>query len=221
MAFYLFFADVDKLNFTVIPDIGLNALFLFIIWISLTVDMLYRIIPNKRISMGARKHFTCSYSPAPLSAITPKSKKTQKGALLSISSWFLITATVLFLLHQLGLLTPAAVLLIVLAYAVFDLVFILIFCPFQVLFMRNRCCVVCRIYNWDYFMMCIPMILYPSVYSISLILLSLTVLIRWEVAFYTKPNYFTQETNENLQCRRCEDKLCLLRKKYVDNTYTP
>ena len=27
---------------------------------------------------------------------------------------------------------------------------ILFYCPFQMWFLKNRCCVNCRIYNWDY-----------------------------------------------------------------------
>jgi hypothetical protein len=212
-AVILYISDVDKLNFTAVFRMDLYWAFLFVIWVTLVIDMLYRLLPNKRIAMGARKHFFCSYNAAPSDGADTSAlhKKAHKGAFLSAVSWAAVSAAALFILHLLNMLTPAVVVLIMLFYAVLDLVFILFFCPFQVLFMRNGCCSLCRIYNWDYIMMCMPMVLFPGVYSISLFILSLAVLIRWEIALFTKPYYFLRETNENLTCELCEDRLCLIR----------
>ncbi|MDR0310366.1 MAG: hypothetical protein LBJ21_02150, partial [Acidobacteriota bacterium] len=64
-AIYLYFTDREKLDFSVILQQDLlSGLFLWIVWGMLIVEMLYRIFPNKRIAIGARKHFSCSYSAA-------------------------------------------------------------------------------------------------------------------------------------------------------------
>ena len=219
VALFLYFTHSEKLNFPIILQQGFGGIFLWTVWVILVVEMLYRIFPNKSIALGARKHFSCSYSAASAVQIDVMDKTAMrgllnKGALLSFLSWLLSSAAILFALYIFELLTPATVLILLLIYAVLDLAFILFFCPFQALFMRNHCCVTCRIYNWDYFMMCAPMILFPSFYSISLVLLSLAVLLRWEIALRKNPHFFIRRTNKNLRCEFCEDKLCRAAKNY-------
>jgi len=208
-----FFTTYEMLNFTYIFHLGRGGVFLWIIWISLVITMLYRLFPNKLIAMGARKHYSCSFEgvnpgkPAGGNA-PPKPENFNKGAFNSILGWFLITGGVLIALRIAGLLSASAVLIIMLIFSVADLVFIMFFCPFQRLFMHNKCCVVCRIYNWDYFMMCAPLIVFPSFYSLSLALLSLAVVLRWEIAVIKNPHYFTEKYNTNLRCENCGEQLC-------------
>ena len=167
--------------------------------------------------MGSRKHFDCSYRTAShaenasLNMIEAR-KRLHKGALPIALAWIAFNSAVFIALSLPGLLTPPTMMIVVLAYAVSDLVCILFFCPFQSFFMRNRCCVVCRIYNWDYLMMCTPLIIFPSVYSVTLLLFSIAVVVQWEVALHKKTRLFMENTNENLRCTHCEDKMCLLKK---------
>ena len=212
-AFCLFFIDEEKPDFTSIKMQGFSGPFHIIIWLSLAFGMLFRLFPNRRIALGARKHYACSGGMAPVEKIDSESmrkarKSLHKGAFLCGGAWVLFNCAIFFVLFRLGLLIPAVSMLIMLAYAVFDIVCILFFCPFQLFFLRKRCCVTCRIYNWDYLMMCTPMVLFPSVFSMSLLLLSVAVVIRWEIALRRNPQYFMEETNENLRCDRCEDRLC-------------
>ncbi|MCL2227892.1 MAG: hypothetical protein FWB97_09765 [Oscillospiraceae bacterium] len=212
-AIFLHFADTEVLDFTNIFQQRASGLLLWGVWALFFIEMLFRLIPNKRITIGARKHYKCSYKAAPTSRPRGDSPsgRLHGGVAASGLGWFIITAAVIFALHQCGALTAAALFVIMLALAVVDLVFVLFFCPFQVLFMRNRCCADCRIFNWDYFMMCAPLALAPSFYSVSLVAMSLAVLIRWEVAVSMNPHYFMKENNVNLNCEECKDKLCRLR----------
>ena len=199
-------------------QLGIPQAFLWLIWFSLIFGMLFRVIPNKRIALGARKHFVCSYEPAgtdealTASAQVQLRKRMNRGALASLLSWFGITSVVLLVLYLCGMLSPASVLIIALAFGVLDLIFIIFFCPFQKLFMRNTCCTVCRIHNWDYLMMCLPLLLFPSFFSLTLVILALTVVMRWELAFFKNPQLFSQATNRNLRCNSCDDKLCRFKK---------
>jgi hypothetical protein len=210
-AILLYFVDIERIDFLTIFQQGIGGIFLWLVWIMLVIEMLLRIIPNRRIAIGARKHYACSYkavssTETDASNINVKSENINKGALLSAIAWFAVSAAILSTLFFLDMLSPAVVLVYMLMLAVLDLVFILIFCPFRAFFMRNKCCTVCRIYNWDYIMMCAPMILFPSFYSISLVVLSLTVLLRWEIALRKNPQYFISKTNDNLRCETCVDK---------------
>jgi len=216
VALIFYFTDREMLYFPTILQQGVSGAFLWVVWIALAVDMLFRIIPNKRVAIGARKHFACSYT-APASAdagkkdLTNKPGQLHKGAFLSALAWLAVSAAIIAALFFLGMLTPASVLNFVLFYSALDLVFILVFCPLRALFMKNQCCVVCRIYNWDYFMMCAPLILFPGFYSISLVLLSVVVLLQWEIALRKNPRFFMRETNENLRCEQCKEKVRLVR----------
>jgi len=181
--------------------------FLWVVWVALSIPMLYRLIPNRRIAVGARKHFACSYEPINSAG---DARPTHKGAVYCALSWFVITSTALFILHSLNILTAQTVLIFALVYAVIDLIFVLFFCPFRALFMRNHCCTTCRIHNWDFFMKCAPLILFPNVFSISLVILAVAVVLSWEISLCRNPHYFTRETNRNLHCAACKDKLCHL-----------
>jgi len=211
VAILLYFVDVERIDFLTIFQQGISGVFLWIVWIMLVSEMLLRIIPNKRIAIGSRKHYACSYKAASSSETVAKKSDTKpeilhKGAFMSAVAWFAVSAAIITALFFLDILSPAAVLVFMLVLAVLDLVFILLFCPFRAFFMKNKCCTVCRIYNWDYIMMCAPMILFPSFYSISLVVLSLIVLLRWEIALFKNPYYFLSKTNENLRCEYCKEK---------------
>jgi len=209
-----YFFDSEKLHFPSLFQLGVGGVFLWIVWIHVVIGMLYRIFPNRSIAMGARKHFACSYKTtanANIEDMAGMRRRFNKGALLSIFGWFLITVVILLGLHFFGLLTPSAVLILMLVFAVLDIGFILFFCPFQTLFMRNFCCSTCRIYNWDFFMMCAPLIVFPSFFSISLVILSVVVFLRWEISLRKNPAFFLRETNVNLTCAKCDDKICKLR----------
>jgi len=203
----------EALNYTQLFELDVEQIFLWLIWISLVFGMLFKVFPNRRIAIGARKQFACSYEPSRADDLSPQAKhalrkRMNKGAALSLLSWFAITSIALLALYLCGALTPAIVLVIALIFGVLDLVFVIFYCPFQKLFMHNRCCTVCRIYNWDYFMMCLPLILFPSFFSLTLTILALIVVIRWELTFYRNPQFFSHGTNRNLRCKSCSEKLC-------------
>ena len=90
---------------------------------------------------------------------------------------------------------------------------ILFFCPFQTWFMKNKCCGSCRIYNWDYAMMFTPLFFVRENYAWSLLVLSIALLVRWEVTFYLHPERFSENTNEYLMCRNCTERLCAHKKQ--------
>lgn len=89
-----------------------------------------------------------------------------------------------------------------------DMICILFLCPFQTWIMKNRCCTVCRIYNWDFAMMFTPYIFIPNGYAWSLLAMSIILLIRWEIAVRKYPERFSDRTNACVSCENCEEKLC-------------
>jgi len=96
-----------------------------------------------------------------------------------------------------------------------DYICILIYCPFQHLIMKNRCCVNCRIYDWGHFMMFTPMLFIRNFFSWSLFFTSCVVLLNWEITYAKHPERFFYGSNQSLQCANCKDKICTVKKKVM------
>ena len=126
--------------------------------------------------------------------------------------WVLLNLCVGLLLERFGVLNERSVLLWTLFYFMFDMVSVVLWCPLQLLLMRNRCCTTCQIFNWDGIMTATPLFTVGGWFGWTLIALSLFVLLRWELAFVRHPERFDERTNASLSCTNCRDKLCHLRK---------
>lgn len=74
--------------------------------------------------------------------------------------------------------------------------------------MKNKCCVTCRIYNWDYAMMFTPLLFIPSLFNWSLLALAIALLIKWEWIYHRHPERFYEESNDALRCANCREHLC-------------
>lgn len=216
-ALVLFIINPEWLDFTSVGGSLYLTLFFVVVWIVLAVEMVRRLVPNIKLTIGARKHFANSFIRAAKSISMEKFKeivrKLHKGAMISGIAWILFNTILFSILHLTVTITPAVVFLIAMTYGLMDMICVLFYCPFQRLFMKNKCCAVCRIHNWDFFMMCTPFILIRSAYAWTLAMLAIVVLLRWEITALIKPERFISETNENLNCDKCKDKLCRIKKK--------
>jgi hypothetical protein len=177
---------------------------LIIIWAIFVVEMVFRFFPSGYESPGCQKQFARNYK---------KSGKTEirvpdNNATLLIALIWIVFNGIFGALHVTGVLDDGVMLLLCCAYSVCDMICILFFCPFQSWLMKNKCCVTCRIYNWDYAMMFTPLFFIQNVYTWSLLALSVALMIRWEITFFRHPERFSEETNDYLKCRNCTEKLC-------------
>ena len=163
-----------------------------------------RFFPSGYESPGCQKQFARNYK---------KSGKTEirvpdNNATLLIALIWIVFNGIFGALHVTGVLDDGVMLLLCCAYSVCDMICILFFCPFQSWLMKNKCCVTCRIYNWDYAMMFTPLFFIQNVYTWRLLALSVALMIRWEITFFRHPERFSEETNDYLKCRNCTEKLC-------------
>ena len=126
--------------------------------------------------------------------------------------WVVFNVAVGLLLERWGLFTTQTAMLWAVFYFLFDMISVVLWCPLQLVLMRNRCCTTCQIFNWDGIMTVTPLIPVVSWFSEPLIVLALIVLFRWELAFARHPERFDERTNASLQCANCKDKLCFVRK---------
>ena len=178
---------------------------LLLIWLVYAAEMICRFFPSKLESPGCQKQFRRNFKPTNQTIpVLPARRGTVTVALV----WLALNGTIaaLYFTHVIDV---GILLLVSLAYGVCDMICILFFCPFQMWFMKNRCCTTCRIYNWDFAMMFTPLLFIPHAYTWSLLAMSLIILLRWELTLWLRPERFAESTNSCLACKNCDEKLCL------------
>lgn len=183
------------------------AIIIFI-WIVFITEIIFRFFPSSLESMGCQKQFKKNYIPTDNPFYHVKNPGESRYSLLIVLfSWLLLNGFI-YLLYFYGIIDDGIMILISLAYSVCDMICILFFCPFQQWMMKNKCCGSCRIYNWDYAMMFTPLLPLRNFFSWSLLLLSLLLVLNWEIDFRIHPERFYENTNQALSCKNCNEKLC-------------
>ena len=182
---------------------------ILITWAVFVFEMIMRFFPSRIESPGCQKQFARNYRKSGQTDIVIEDNN---AAMLVVIIWIGFNG-IFGALHMAGILDDGIMILLCSAYSVCDMICILFFCPFQTWFLKNKCCVTCRIYNWDYAMMFTPLFFVQRSYSWSLLLLSFALLIRWEITFYRHPERFSEKTNEYLRCGNCSEKLCAHKKQ--------
>jgi hypothetical protein len=185
---------------------------LHIMWVVWIFDMIVQLIPVRaNISIGSQKQFLRLFRPSQREVHKAKLKKyiqdTTKSAYKVMIIWG-IGNGVIYALYFTGIIDVSILFLITTFYYVSDLICVLIWCPFR-LIMKNKCCTTCRIFNWDHLMMFTPFIITGGFFGKSLLLLSIVLLIQWEIAIRLHPERFSPSTNENISCKNCNEKLCV------------
>lgn len=175
-----------------------------IIWIIFIAEMVIRFFPTTLESPGCQKHLKQRFKPT--TKLVP-TKQSWKRPLFFAFVW-IFGNSIFGLLYLLEIIDAGILVLLCLLYGIGDMVSILFFCPFQTWFIKNRCCTDCRIYNWDFAMMFTPLIFLPHLYTYSLFGVALVLLVVWEVSYKLHPERFSENTNANLSCENCYEKLC-------------
>ena len=177
---------------------------LAIIWIVYAFEMACRFFPSRLESMGCQKQFKKNYLP---SGEERPHLQSPWRTFFTALVWLGLNG-VIGAFYYLGVIDAGILILVSLFYGVADMICILFFCPFQTWIMKNRCCTNCRIYNWDFAMMFTPLVFVPTLYTYSLLGLSLILLFRWELTLRLFPERFSDRTNCSLSCANCKEKLC-------------
>ena len=173
------------------------------------IEMILRFFPSRYESPGCQKQFARNYIKTGNTRIVIPDNN---GTVLVALVWIVFNG-IFGILHMTGIFDDGIMILLCSVYSVCDMICILFFCPFQTWFMKNKCCAACRIYNWDYAMMFTPLFFIRKGYAWSLLVLSVALMVRWEITFYRHPERFSEQTNEYLQCKNCTEKLCTHKKQ--------
>ncbi len=173
------------------------------IWAVFMTEMVRRLFPLRTESIGCQKQFAHTFRPARREV----PKLPHRRALAVAVLWIAVSAVIGYAYFR-GLIPAGGLMLFSLFFSVCDMICVLVFYPFQKWFMKNRCCITCRIYDWDYAMMFAPLAFLPSVLPRSLSGLGLVLLARWEWTVFRHPERFSEATNASVSCKNCTEKLC-------------
>lgn len=198
------------INIHKIANITINMNWVvFFIDIIYTIEMLLRLFPSKIESPGCQKQFHQNYSPTGNTNIV---LHDNHATIIVSIIWLIINGCIggLYMLH---IIDEGILWLVSLFYGVCDMICILFFCPFQTWFLKNKCCVSCRIYNWDFAMMFTPLFFIPGILTWSMLLLAVIILVKWEITVWRYPERFSENTNQYLACVNCTEKLCSHKKQ--------
>ena len=194
---------------TVLESVERLPAILYISWAVFVVEMVMRFFPSRYESPGCQKQFAQNYiKTGETDVIVHDNNATMLVALI----WIVFNG-IFGALHIMGILDDGIMILLCGAYSVCDMICIMFFCPFQSWFLKNKCCSACRIYNWDFAMMFTPLFFVEKTYTWSLLVLSVALLVRWEITFYRHPERFSEHTNAYLKCSNCTEKLCVHKKQ--------
>lgn len=202
---------VNFANFGIFPEsFGFETIALAVIWIAYFVEMILRFFPSRYESMGCQKQFKRNYEPT---GRTETVNVAWWRTLTVVAAWLTLNG-IFGLLYYLGVIDAGILLIISLVFGICDMICILFYCPFHSIFLRNRCCTDCRIYNWDFAMIFTPFVFIAGHwFTGTLLALSLVLLLRWEITYRLFPERFSTNTNKCLDCAHCPEKLCRHKKQ--------
>ena len=202
---------INRVNESPLPfgEAGEHPLFWGFWWVLLVAGMILRLFPTKFETIGCQKQLKRNYIPTG----EDKPKMTSAKATLLFAVLWIAVNLIFGILYFADIIDAGMLMLITFAYGICDIVCILFFCPIRDIFLKNKCCTDCRIYNWDYAMMFTPFVFIPHFYTWSLLALSLVVLAVWEIMFKLHPERFAKNTNASLACQNCKERPCRHKKR--------
>ena len=213
--FLLYIKDRNSLQSLMAQPFWHGFTLIHLIWVVFMGVMILHLIPNNKLSMAWKKAKETEYVPVEGYEELELLRMVQKqnlGAWKVMLVWLCFNA-VWGALYLFGVLNASDLLMLTVFYFLADYICILFFCPFQKIWMKNKCCINCRIYDWGHFMMFTPMLFIKNFYSWSLFFTSLVVLIHWEIAYAKYPQRFWEGSNATLQCRNCKERTCQIKRK--------
>lgn len=186
---------------------------LHLLWAVWLVDMLTQLVPATKavVALGSQKSFLKHFRPAlpPITAHSLRERmvRATKRAYIVFVIWAILIAA-LGILYGKKIIGDLGLFWISCLFYVCDLICVLFWCPFRHFIMKNRCCTTCRIFNWDYIMMCTPLMVLKGPLVLSACILSVILLIRWEVTHLRHPHRFYESSNRSMRCNECQEHLC-------------
>ena len=193
---------------------------LYVICGIMLVDIISRFFPLSIHPIGRKKYLKREFVPTQAWKNDPnltqedyKKLREMNGQLLRGCLFYFILTAIFFVLYFIGIFGVPELFLVMLAYWVGEMICSNLFCPFRSIFMHNRCCTVCRIYNWDAIFLVFPLAVVPGILTWGLLLVAIAYTFVWELNFRLHPERFLERTNKAIQCEHCSKDMCPVKRR--------
>ncbi len=208
---YLIFLLI-KINNNIVVTIITWLLFFYFLY-----DIGIALIPYKNKPSYSNKAFSQYYIPSN-SVDTDNLKKQNKAALLIFITYSFLIISIGYLHYYFTFFNDWFIYLWFLLFNIADYVCVIFWCPFQHLFIKNKCCNSCRISNWDRLMKYVVLFFSSNILANILAVFSTVVFIQWEYLHYKHPERFYISTNKKISCQNCSVKICknkTIKKRFI------
>ncbi len=174
-----------------------------LLWVFVMAEMILVLIPKLDHFIGCGKLYGKNYTPKEhgKADLIEDTKTFDKRAINAMMIWAAIVAAIGIFRVE-----PYWVIMIAILFYFLDQLFVNVWCPFQQLIIRNRCCATCRIYNWGFAIIVSPLIYIKSFWTYSLVAMGAIILLQWEILHYRFPERFSEVSNDTLLCKNCNDR---------------
>ena len=194
---------------TILDPLGesINVNIFTLLWFIFVLEILSRFLPSHNI--GVSKVFASSFVELAYDKASIRKEQVADSVRAFLMFIIYIIATMIVtVLYTMGIIDKGVVVIIVLSYWTLSEVFVQLFCPISYLFFGKKCCNKCRFYSWDYMLMFTPLLFIGSVYTYIVVILSVILVIFWEISYIRHPERFYDMSNESLKCVNCTNKNC-------------
>lgn len=184
---------------------------LHVFWMLWLWYMLEKLLPIRDLRpLGADKYHKSCYQPGGQPEMQPTyaadKKQADIRAGMVLLAWVFVAGCLFWFKHKDWFDNRSYLILTGLFY-IGDMVCLLIWCPFRDVFMKNRCCTQCRIYNWDTWMLVLPLAFTGGFYGWSLFGMALIAAGVWELQYHMHPERFYPQTNAGIRCENCKGEI--------------
>ncbi|WP_455540101.1 hypothetical protein [Terrisporobacter sp.] len=207
VSIFMFIVDSSLIETFMNVKILANIKIYHLFWLYLMYEMIVVIFPayNNYSYSGKlfERHYKedVNYKKEKLENYT---KKNYLRALRTIVFWGSLNLVIAYIYYKLNL-NKVYMYLLFLFYYWSDMFCVNVWCPFHKIIVQNKCCNECRIYNWGHIMYLTPLIFVPNLWTYSLVLVAVIILIQWEYMNIKYPERFSPISNKNLRCSNCEN----------------
>ncbi len=203
---YTVLAFIYKGKVLSLPYIYYLPLFLYFLAIALK-----NFLPTKRI-IPSHRYYKSHYKKKSydINNVTALNKKRNNGAIIILSIW-LFCLSILGVLHIFGYIKAYQVVWFVFLFHFLDLICLNYWCPFRII-LKNKCCMDCRISNWDNFFRFSPLLFIGGFFTTPLAILGVISLLQWEYMYMKHRERFYLTSNAFNNCANCRNEHCKMHK---------
>lgn len=177
-----------------------------VVWLIVMIILIKSLAFPGKYKIASGKQFARFYKPAKKINTAKLKKEVKKNNIRALKAglfWLSILSSFAVAYFILGL-DVLWVYGFALVALLLDTLYVAIWCPYRDWIIKNKCCNTCRIYEWGLWMSFGILAIIPSIWTQTIVALSVIIFLQWEYLHYKHPERFYEMSNINLKCKNCK-----------------